>query len=37
MAGFSAALDLLVHAWRTRKRVGIFGHDDVDGITSSAG
>lgn len=35
MAGFSAALDLLEHAWRQRWRVGVFGDYDVDGITTA--
>lgn len=35
MAGFSAALELLEHAWRQRWRVGVFGDYDVDGITTA--
>ncbi len=35
MAGFDAARDLLLSAWRGGWRVGVFGDYDVDGVTTS--
>ncbi len=35
MAGFEAARDLLLSAWRGGWRVGVFGDYDVDGVTTS--
>lgn len=36
MAGFEAAIDLLLTAHRQRLRVGVFGDYDVDGVTTTA-
>ncbi len=36
MAGFPAAVDLLVHAREAGLRVGVFGDYDVDGVTTTA-
>ncbi len=36
MAGFVAALDVLVNAHARRLRVGVFGDYDVDGVTTAA-
>ncbi|MCA9717657.1 MAG: single-stranded-DNA-specific exonuclease RecJ [Myxococcales bacterium] len=35
MAGFEAARDLLLSAWRGGWRVGVFGDYDVDGVTTA--
>jgi single-stranded-DNA-specific exonuclease len=35
MAGFSHAVEVLVDAVRSRRRVGIFGDYDVDGVTTT--
>lgn len=36
MAGFPAALDLLLWAHQSRARIGVFGDYDVDGVTTAA-
>lgn len=36
MAGFEAAIEILLHAVENKKTIGIFGDYDVDGVSSTA-